>query len=171
LTDRDQTDGIRIRRPGEKLNERSRSVPRAGTVVRIVLYSLVLIATYFVVTGLRGRIPMAFGLTPIGVRAVAMAISEYEAGAPMPGVAATTMSLVDVRVTVEIVGRDSLPDGLRLGQFRLTSDADGRYQPYASSLLFGVDGRRPIAPGDTLRGDLLFSLPRNERPDQLWWEP
>ncbi len=133
-------------------------------LVRIALYAAILVATYFLVTDLRGRIPMAFGLTPIEVRALSVATTEYVADS-----AGTNM--VDMRVTVEIVARDTMAGGLQLRQFHLIGADGRRFRPYASSLLFGVDGKLHLAPGDTLLGTLLFALPADEEPEELWWEP
>ena len=138
---------------------------KASWYFRIVLYLAVLIVTALLVNGLRGRIPMAFGLTPIQVKALSVVRLPYESSGAAGG------SLADVSVNVRIVGNDSLPDGVTLTQFHLTTKNDARYSPYASTFLFGPDGRLRITPGDTLYGALLFSVPADETPEELWWRP
>jgi len=131
--------------------------------LRIGLYLVLLLVAAYVANRMRGRIPMAFGLTPIRVEALSVARVPYDAS--------DARSQGDVSVTVRIVGRDTVRGGISLAQFRLITKRSRRYEPYASTLLFDSDGRLHIAPGDTAIGVLLFSLPGDEEPDQLWWEP
>lgn len=133
--------------------------------LRIGLYLAVLIAMAIILDSLRGRIPMAFGLTPIQVKALSVERVPY-GGGDSAGVGMT-----DVSVSIRIVGNDPLPDGVALSQFRLVAKGNSSYEPYASTFLFDSTGKLRIAPGDTLFGALVFALPSDERPAKLWWRP
>ena len=137
---------------------------RVAWYVRIGVYLGVLVLVAYLVNGMRGRIPQAFGLTPIRVKV--LSVRMVPVGSDRAG-----SGLTDVSVAVRIVGQDSLYEDVCLGQFFLIAAEGTRYRPYASSFLFGVDGALTIARNDTLTGELLFALPANEQAKELWWEP
>jgi len=131
--------------------------------IRLTLYLAFLLATAYAVTSLRGRIPMAFGLTPIRVYATSVSVTQLPTNGEAP--------LADVGVAVRIIGSRPVPDGVRLNQFELRTDDGTPHRPYASSFVFGPDGTMDIAPGDTLTGVLMFTLPFEADPKELWWQP
>ena len=129
--------------------------------VRIAAYLLFLGATLLMVNGLRGRIPMMFGVTPVRIDPLTVRRIAR------PGRSDT----VDVSVTVRVVGRDTIPGGLALGQFRLRGDDDREYMPFATSFPFEQAGGFQVAKGDTVIGGLYFALPAKVEPRELWWRP
>ena len=132
--------------------------------LRIVIYAVALVAVVLVMNALRGQIPQAFGLTPIRVDALSVARISPDS------LDASSSRQIDYAVTVRIVGRDSVTTPVRLDQFRVDTDA-GRFQPYASDVLFDSTGILHVARGDTIVGVLVFSLPERAEPKQLWWNP
>jgi len=143
---------------------RERGVARLSWYIRIGLYLAILLIMAYVVNSLRGRIPMAFGLTPIQVKALSVSRMPY-------GRSDSSSAMADVSVAVRIVGNDSVPGGIALGQFRLITKTQRRYEPYASTFLLDSTGRLRVARGDTLYGALIFTVPKDETPGELWWQP
>ena len=131
--------------------------------IRLTAYLIGLLVVAYLVSNLRGRIPQAFGLTPIRVHALSVRATPVNDG--------TGAAMTDVSVGVRVVGWDSVYSGLALSQFRLRTDEGTNHQPYASDLLFDSTGTLTIHRGDTLTGELLFLIPSDESPKQLWWEP
>jgi len=132
--------------------------------LRLIIYGVVLVAVVLIMNTLRGQIPQAFGLTPIRVDALSVARISPDS------LDTSSRREVDYAVTVRIVGRDSVMTPVQLDQFRVDTDA-GRFQPYASDLLFDSTGILSVVEGDTIIGVLVFSLPDRAEPKQLWWNP
>ena len=131
--------------------------------VRLVIYLIVLLAVAYIISASRGRIPQAFGLTPIRVHA--------ESVRTVPVRDERQVAMNDVSVQVRVVGWDSVFTDLRLNQFRLRTSGSENHQPYASTFLFDSTGTITICRNDTLRGTLMFLVPEGETPEELWWEP
>jgi len=142
-----------------------RPAVRYGWYVRVVVYLAILLLVAYVVNSMRGRIPMAFGLTPI--RLTALSVEVMPSAPSQPADSSRTDAVVNVR----IVGDRPLAKGVTLAQFHLVTKRSATFRPYASTLPFDSLGRLRIGVGDTLVGALLFALPRGEKPDQLWWRP
>jgi len=131
--------------------------------VRIGLYVLLLVVATLALNSLRGRIPMMLGATPIRIDGLATVRLPHVG----PGAADTA----DVGVTVRIVARKPVRDGLRLDQFRLRAKSGKSYPAHTSSFIFGPSGVLAVDKGDTLIGTFVFALPKGEAPDELWWRP
>ena len=127
---------------------------------RVGLYIGVLGIIVYLMHITRGKIPQAFGLTPISVQV--LSVDSTPAG---------DAGQADVAVAVRIVGQDSIYRDVRLRQFRVETESGDVYRPYASDLLFDETGKLTIAKGDTLRGTLLFLIRETDTPLELWWEP
>ena len=138
---------------------------RTGWYIRIALYGAVLVGVLLAIHGMRARIPQAFGLTPITVKALSVTYLS-----PDLSVRDSATTTRDISVAVRIVGRDSLGADVRLSQFTLVAGSE-RPRPFASDLLFGESGALHVARGDTILGVLLFTVPADATPDELWWNP
>jgi hypothetical protein len=134
-----------------------------GWYVRLILYIVVLVAVLLSMRMMRGRIPQAFGLTPIRVEAISVSKISNDVNMSLDGE-------TDYSVSVRIVGSDTVVTPILLGQFLLET-AEGQYTAFASDLIFARGGTLDVAPGDTLFGALIYSIPNDENPEELWWRP
>ena len=130
--------------------------------IRIALYAAFLGLVFYLVNGMRGYIPQAFGLTPIRVKVLSLSELPFTD---------STRPMRDYGVSIRITAQDSIYRNLRMNQFRLLTKDGHDYRPVGSTLVFGLDGTLTIARTDTLRGVLIFSLPVSEKPEEFWWEP
>ena len=149
-----------------QLDSRQIRTGRAGWYIRVALYAAVLVAVLLAMRGLRAKIPMAFGLTPIAVKVLSVAYIDPYAKRTQDSAQTTR----DVSVAVRIVGRDSLGADVRLDQFTLEAGSE-RVRPFASDLLFADSGTLTVARGDTIVGVLIFTVPADVAPKELWWNP
>lgn len=139
------------------------STPRVSWYVRIALYATILLGTAFGLNRLRGRIPQAFGLTPIRVEVLSL---ERFRDRDLRGGKENTFGVV-----ARITGRKSPFASVSLRQFVLKTESGQLVRPYASSLQFDHLGNLAIAHADTFTGVFLFSVPSNEKPSEFWWNP
>ncbi len=139
------------------------STPRVSWYIRIALYATILLGTAFGLNRLRGRIPQAFGLTPIRVEV--LSLERFRNQDPRGGKENT------FGVVARILGRKSPSASVSLRQFVLKTESGNLIRPYASSLQFDNLGNLAIAHADTLTGVFLFAVPPTEKPSEFWWNP
>jgi hypothetical protein len=141
----------------------SRSKTPVQWYVRIGLYLALLLVTAYALQKLRGKIPQAFGMTPIRVRALSVE--------RIPGSMPADPTKVAICVTVRIIGHKDPPVLVYLRQFQLKAASGNAFRPYASSLPFDSLASLHVARAETLDGVFLFNIPAEEQPQQLWWNP